>query len=70
MNAVGLSRIVCSCAQLGQREEAYTGWSMMRSAGLQPDTACLKAVLAVLCEAKQWQHALQVFQAARQATVT
>lgn len=69
MNIGGLSRIVSSCARAEQCEEAYAGWSMMRSAGVQPEGACLNALLAALCQAKQWQHALHVFQAARQAQV-
>ena len=69
MTAVGMSRIVAGCCRSGQCEEAYAGWVMMQAAGLQPDTACLNALLAALREAKQWQHALHVFQAARQAQV-
>lgn len=69
INAVGMSRIVAGCCQSGQCEEAYAGWVMMQAAGLQPDKACLNALLAALRGAKQWQHALHVFQAARQAQV-
>ena len=69
VNAVGLSRIVAGCCQSGQWEEAYGGWAMMQAAGVQPDTACLNALLAALRGAKQWQQAVHVFQAARQAQV-
>lgn len=69
LNAGGLSRIVTSCSQLGQCEEAYAGWTMMQAAGLVPDMDCLNALLAALHGAKQWQHAVHVFQASRQAQV-
>ena len=69
MNAASLSRIVAGCCQSRQCEEAYAGWVMMQAAGVQPDTACLNALLAALRGAKQWQHAVHVFQAARQAQV-
>ena len=69
MSAVSLSRIVAGCCQSGECEEAYAGWVMMQAAGLQPDAACLNALLAALRGAKQWQHAVHVFQAARQAQV-
>jgi len=38
-------------------------------AGMQPDTACLNALLTNLQGAKQWQHVVQVFQAARHIQV-
>ncbi|KAL3157440.1 hypothetical protein ABBQ32_011910 [Trebouxia sp. C0010 RCD-2024] len=69
MNIGGLSRIVSSCSQLGLCEEAYAGWTMMQAAGAGPDAACLTALLAALHAAKQWQHAVHVFQASRQAQV-
>ena len=69
MNAVSLSRIVAGCCQSGQCEEAYAGWVRMQAAGLQLDPACLNALLAALRGAKQTQHAVCVFQAARQAQV-
>lgn len=69
MNAMGLSKIVAGCCQSGQCEEAYAGWAMMHAAGVQPDTACLNALLAALHGAKHWQRAVHVFQAARQGQV-
>ena len=41
----------------------------LQAAGMQPDGACLNALLAALQAAKQWQHVVQVFQAARQTQV-
>ncbi|KAL3159478.1 hypothetical protein ABBQ38_009900 [Trebouxia sp. C0009 RCD-2024] len=69
MNTGGLSRIVTSCSQLGLCEEAFAGWTMTQAAGAAPDPACLTALLAALHAAKQWQHAVHVFQASRQAQV-
>jgi pentatricopeptide repeat protein len=68
-NGAGLLRIVSCCSQLGRWDEAYAAWTVMQAAGMQPDGACLNALLAALQAAKQWQHVVQVFQAARQTQV-
>ena len=68
-SCAGLSSIIACCAQLGQWEQAYGAWSLMQMSGMQPDAACLNALLAALQAAQQWQHVIQVFQAARQAQV-
>lgn len=68
-NGAGLLRIVSCCSQLGRWDEAYAAWTVMQAAGMQPDGACLNALLAALQAAKQWQHVVQVFQAAQQTQV-
>jgi len=68
-NGAGLMRIISCCSQLGQWDQAYASWTVLQAAGMQPDGACLNALLAALQAAKQWQHVVQVFQAARQTQV-
>ena len=61
--------IIECCAQQGHWEQAYAAWTQVQVAGLQLDTACLTALLTTLLAARQWQHMVQVFQAARLAQV-
>ena len=61
----GLSDIIVSSARAGQWEPALAAWSLLQGCGQQPDQACLNALLEALQRARQWQHAVRVFQAAR-----
>ena len=65
----GLADIVAASARAGQWEPALAAWSLLHSCGRQTDAACLNALLEVLRGAGQWQHAIRVFQVAKQSQV-
>lgn len=68
-SGAGLMRIISCCSQLAQWDQAYAAWTLLQADGMQPDGPCINALLAALQAAKQWQHVVQVFQAARQTQV-
>ena len=66
----GLADIVTASARSGQWEPALAAWGLLHSCGRSTDAASLNALLEVLRGAGQWQHAIRVFQVARQSQVS